>query len=139
MWFNQIVQIRTYTILAAVIAVALLADARSLAADTNNVAPVKVKIKAKTNTSSGGSTLAHGWYGPGWDGGYGYFNPALTPEYNPFPYFNIVGGETYGPLFENDLPNQNESPLNPPAALTRHGGPSAMLNDQPNYITGKGP
>jgi hypothetical protein len=123
---------RTYTILAAVIALTLLSDARMLAADTNNVAPVKVK----PNASPSGLTLATGWYGPGWDGGYGYFNPARTPQYNPYPYYNIVGGEPYGPLYENDLPDQNESPFNPAPALTRHGGATAMLHSEPNYITG---
>jgi len=64
--------------------------------------------------------LAHGWYGPGSDGGAGYFNPARSGAYNPYPYYNLVGGESYAALYEADLPDQNESPLNPPAALTRH-------------------
>jgi hypothetical protein len=137
MCLNRIVRVtRTYTILAAVIALALFPNARSLAADTNNVAPVKIKAKAKANNTAGGSTLATGWYGPGWDGGHGYFNPARTPQYNPYPYYNIVGGEPYGAMFESDLPDQNESPYNPAAALTRHAGAATMLHDQPNYITG---
>ena len=62
-----------------------------------------------------------GWYGPGEDGGTGYFNPAVSGEYNPYPFYNIVGGESFGALYEYSLPNQNESPFNPGAALTRHG------------------
>ena len=95
-------------------------------------------MKAKPNSApNGNGTLATGWYGPGWDGGYGYFNPVRTPEYNPYPYYNIVGGEPYGPLYEYDLPDQNESPFNPAVALTRHSGAaSASLHGEPNYITG---
>jgi len=62
-----------------------------------------------------------GWYGPGEDGGTGYFNPAVSGEYNPYPFYNIVGGESFGALYEYSLPDQNESPFNPQAALTRHG------------------
>jgi hypothetical protein len=64
---------------------------------------------------------ATGWYGPGEDGGTGYFNPAVSGEYDPYPFYNIVGGESFGALYEYSLPNQNESPFNPQPALTRHG------------------
>jgi hypothetical protein len=59
------------------------------------------------------------WYGPGSDDNYGYFNPYID-QLNYYPYYNIVGGEAYDSLYINDLPYQNESPLNPAAALTRH-------------------
>jgi hypothetical protein len=76
---------------------------------------------AKANIPSAGQTLAHGWYGPGWDGGVGYFNPKWTSQYNPYPYYNIVGGESYGLLYVDGLPDQFESPFNPAMALTEHG------------------
>jgi len=71
-------------------------------------------------------TTVTGWYGPGDGEEYGYFNPDRN-EYNPYPYYNIVGGEQYpnygspSSLYRFDLPYQNESPLNPAAALTYHG------------------
>jgi hypothetical protein len=61
-----------------------------------------------------------GWYGPGWDGNWGYFNPNFD-QYNPYPFYNIVGGFSYdSDTTVNDLPYQFESPYNPAAALTRH-------------------
>ena len=60
-----------------------------------------------------------GWYGPGWDGNPGYFNPS-TDQYNPYPFLNIVGGQSFDTSGAQDLPNQNESPYNPAAALSRH-------------------
>ncbi len=85
------------------------------------------------------------WYGTGSDDGYGInsFNDLRTggqnlgsnitgggyfdPEYdqwNLYPYYNIVGGATYptgsGAQFTFALPDQNESPFNPAAALTQH-------------------
>jgi len=86
-------------------------------------------------------TTVDGWYGPGWSGWYGYFDPTYN-EYNPYPYYNIIGGETYNDdTFEQDLPYQHESPYNPAAALTRHqrdDGSSSINNfdnsDVNNYI-----
>jgi len=70
--------------------------------------------------NSGYGTTLTGWYGPGWDGSYGYFNPDFD-QYNPYPYYNIVGGQTYDTdIATADLPDQSESPYNPAAALTRH-------------------
>ena len=65
---------------------------------------------------------ATGWYGPGSDDNDGYFNPGYD-QWNLYPYYNIVGGESYtvsNPAYYWDLPNQDESPLNPGAALTKH-------------------
>lgn len=68
------------------------------------------------------------WFGPGWDGGYGYFYPP-NDQYNPYAWLNLVGGFQYdtlvpvafaAPEYEFELPDQYESPYNPPAALTRH-------------------
>jgi hypothetical protein len=75
-----------------------------------------------------------GWYGPGWSGWHGYFDPYYD-EYNPYPYYNIVGGVTYNSnttVF--DLPTQHESPYNPAAALTRHvrDDGSSSINNQDN-------
>jgi hypothetical protein len=76
-----------------------------------------------------------GWYGIGYDGKYGYFNPYLTPQINPYPYPNIVGGEAYEDLYINSLPDQNESPYNPAAALTHHTELFPELNSRGNnYI-----
>jgi len=88
-------------------------------------------------------TWVIGWFGPGWDGSFGYFNPDndVDYQYNPFPHFNIVGGEVYNTdEFIYSLPYQFESPFNPPAALTRHQldiGSSSIGYDDPiwdNYI-----
>jgi len=77
-------------------------------------------------------TTVTGWYGPGWSGWHGYFDPYYD-QYNPYPYYNIVGGETYSfDTFSFDLPVQHESPYNPAAALTRHqrdDGSSSINND----------
>jgi hypothetical protein len=86
-------------------------------------------------------TTVIGWYGPGWDGLYGYFNPYFD-QYNPYPFYNIVGGFSFDTDFLIwDLPNQNESPFNPSTALTRHqrdDGSSSINNedngDVNNYI-----
>jgi len=70
------------------------------------------------------------WYGIGADfgpinayhgseEGFGYFNPS-GDQYNPYPYFNIVGGEVFSTNFFRDLPDQFESPYNPGPALTNH-------------------
>jgi len=89
------------------------------------------------NFSFGLSSLSTGWYGPGYNASYspdsgivysasyGYFSPS-TSQYNPYPYYNIVGGEVYPdygitPSYVNDLPFQMESPYNPGPALTSHG------------------
>jgi len=70
-----------------------------------------------------------GWYGPGSDDNGGYFNPSyniwspIPDQWNLYPYYNIVGGVAYSstsPSYTWDLPDQNESPLNPAAALTLH-------------------
>jgi hypothetical protein len=76
-------------------------------------------------------TLWSGWYGPGANNTYdyynyyyydtGYFNPDRD-QFNPYPYPNVVGGEAYGSTYGVwDLPDQNESPFNPGPALTSHG------------------
>jgi hypothetical protein len=84
------------------------------------------------STGFGLESLQTGWYGvgsaekTGVNGleDVGYFNPAQD-EFNPYPFYNIVGGESFtdGPTFNTvgDLPFQYESPLNPGPALTRHG------------------
>ena len=64
-------------------------------------------------------SIATGWYGPGEGETHGYFNPRYH-QYNPYPYFDIVGGDTYASLFVQDLPRQHESPFNPSPALTKH-------------------
>jgi hypothetical protein len=63
------------------------------------------------------------WYGPGSDDNAGYFNPEID-QWDQYPNYNIVGGESYtthSPAYFFSLPYQNESPLNPGAALTYHG------------------
>ncbi len=65
------------------------------------------------------------WYGTGTNVTFGYFNPARSGQYNPYPYYNIVGGAASGPLYKPGLPDQNESPFNPQAALARHRLPTA--------------
>jgi hypothetical protein len=61
------------------------------------------------------------WYGPGSNDEDGYFDPYMD-QFNPYPYPNIVGGVAYGTTYGVwDLPDQNESPNNPGAALTYHG------------------
>jgi len=99
---------------------------------------------------------SYNWYGPGWDGGFGYFDPdydtgdfiggtEIYDQYNPYPFFNIVGGQQYDigfgniiPLYEFNLPDQYESPYNPPAALTRHqtdyGSSSIQTYNFESYI-----
>jgi len=66
-------------------------------------------------------TTATGWYGPGWDGGWGYFNPRLD-TYDPYYYNNYMDGEYTidAGAYEDEMPYQFESPYNPPTALTRH-------------------
>ena len=104
--------------IAATVALAACVSAGLLAADTN--AAITPNL-SETNGPGGNGTLANGWYGTGYDGATGYFNPARSDEYNPYPFYNIVGGESFDVLYEYNLPDQNESPLNPQAALTRHG------------------
>jgi hypothetical protein len=76
--------------------------------------------EAVKNASFGLNSLSSGWYGPGYDGNFGYFDPSYD-EYNPYPYYDIVGGESYDDLYFDDLPDQDESPYNPGPALTQHG------------------
>lgn len=114
------------TATAAMIALAAWLNVGLLAADSS--APVAPDHPAIVGPATN-ATLAHGWYGPGYDAGTGYFNPAVSSQYNPYPYYNIVGGESYAPLYQSDLPDQNESPLNPPAALSRHVVSGTRLND----------
>jgi hypothetical protein len=78
------------------------------------------------NNQGNYGTTVTGWYGPGANGyNMGYFDPYYD-QYNPYPYYNIVGGEAYSgqpvtvPYYSTDMPDQNESPYNPEAALTRH-------------------
>jgi hypothetical protein len=104
--------------MAVTVALAFCLNGGLLAADTS---PATALNHPKISGTSTNQTLKDGWYGPGWDGGFGYFNPARSGQYNPYPYYNIVGGAPYGPLYEPSLPDQNESPFNPPAALARHG------------------
>jgi hypothetical protein len=70
------------------------------------------------------------WYGPGADfgptgayqgteEGFGYYNPE-NDQYDPYPYFNIVGGAEYSTNFSRTLPDQFESPYNPGPALANH-------------------
>jgi opacity protein-like surface antigen len=106
------------TTIAATVALAACVSAGLLAADTDATITAN---HSETNGQGGNGTLATGWYGTGYDGGTGYFNPARSDEYNPYPFYNIVGGESFGVFYEYNLPDQNESPLNPQAALTRHG------------------
>jgi len=80
-----------------------------------------------TFNSGFNDTYATGWFGPGYDGNEGYFNPNET-EFDAYPYYNIVGGEVYpdyttvgAPTYNQDLPEQWESPLNPYAAIAFHG------------------
>jgi len=60
-------------------------------------------------------TYETGWFGPGYDGECGYYNPKKD-QFNPYPYPNIVGGVYSG----DELPCQYESPLDPQTALTYH-------------------
>lgn len=107
-------KIITTVALAAALGAGLSGMAR--AADTNAVVAAS---SHQSKAQPGTGTWATGWYGPGYNGGSGYFNPSFD-EYNSYPYYNIVGGEAFGPRYEFHLPDQNESPLNPAAALTRH-------------------
>ena len=114
------------TAAAAMVALSAWLNISLLAADTTaTIAPDHPAIVGQATKA----TLAHGWYGPGYDARTGYFNPALSSQYNPYPYYNIVGGESFAPLFQEALPDQNESPLNPPAALSRHVVSGTRLND----------
>jgi hypothetical protein len=96
-------------------------------------------------------THSTGWYGPGADGYAGYYDPAHDPDQNhptyfnfyptdPYPFYNIIAGYSYTgvamvhgahpvvvPTGTYAMPDQNESPFNPNAALTQHGilNPSA--------------
>jgi opacity protein-like surface antigen len=106
------------TTIAATVALAVCVSAGLLAASTDATITAN---HSETNGQGGNGTLTTGWYGTGYDGETGYFNPARSDEYNPYPFYNIVGGESFGILYEYNLPDQNESPLNPQAALTRHG------------------
>jgi hypothetical protein len=108
------------TALATIVVLAAGVGTGLLAADTDATKTPKTPNDAKTTGQSSSGTLAAGWYGTGYDGNLGYFNPARSGQANPYPFYNIVGGETYGALYELNLPDQNESPLNPQAALTRH-------------------
>jgi hypothetical protein len=107
----------------------------------------------ESNSGTYNYTLYSGWYGPGYtgvigetdddgtqvaggtSGATGYFIPYYD-QFNPYPFYNIVGGEAYSgqplgkPYYSFDLPDsgnedegwdQNESPYNPQAALTTHG------------------
>ena len=110
------------TAIAATVMLAASINTGLLAADTNLVTtPAAQPAQPKISGHAIGQSLSHGWYGPGYDGGTGYYNPAVSGEYNPYPFYNIVGGESFGALYEYNLPNQNESPYNPQMALTRHG------------------
>jgi opacity protein-like surface antigen len=114
------------TTIAATVALAACVSAGLFAAGTDATIPPN---HHKTNDQGAHGTLATGWYGPGYDGGTGYFNPARSDEYNPYPFYNIVGGESFDFLYEYHLPDQNESPLNPQAALTRHGVTAPRLKN----------
>ena len=113
------------TAITATVLLAACLNTGLLAADTTPAAtpaaPVVQPAQPKIGGHAIGQSLSHGWYGPGYDGGTGYYNPVISGEYNPYPFYNIVGGESFGALYEYNLPNQNESPYNPQAALTRHG------------------
>lgn len=66
-------------------------------------------------------TWVTGWFGPGSGVDWGYFNPDYD-QFNPYPYYNICGGYAYEPEYytPDGLPYQNETPVNPQAALTYH-------------------
>jgi len=86
-----------------------------------------------TNGQGDYGTTVDGWYGPGWSGWHGYFDPNYD-QYNPYPYLNRVGGYSFNgnDQFDFSLPQQHESPFNPAAALTRHlrdDGSSSVYND----------
>ena len=109
------------TAIATTVALAACSNIGLLAADTTvATSPAVQPAHPKIGGPAPGQTLSNGWYGPGWDGGMGYYNPAVSGQYDPYPFYNIVGGESYGLLYVYSLPNQNESPFNPAAALTRH-------------------
>ena len=108
--------------IAATVMLAACINTGLLAADTNPAAtPATQPAQPKTSGHAIGQSLSHGWYGPGHDGGTGYYNPSVSGQYNPYPFYNIVAGESYGPMYGSDLPDQYESPYNPAAALTQHG------------------
>jgi len=66
-------------------------------------------------------TYVIGWFGPGWDGGVGYYNPDINQSEQAYPFYNIVAGQSFDNIqSEFDLPDQYESPFNPAAALTHH-------------------
>jgi len=80
-------------------------------------------------------TYVNGWFGPGWDGGYGYYNPDVDGA-QTYPYYNIIAGQSFDTTQSfNDVPYQFESPFNPAAALTRHQvdyGSSGLFNFDPD-------
>jgi hypothetical protein len=80
-------------------------------------------------------TYATGWFGPGYDGGSGYFDPMWhNTQFDPYPYPNIVGGERYGTVYGTwDLPCQNESPYRPGPALSSHEVWNMTYFDGTNY------
>jgi len=78
------------------------------------------QVWSQTALNTGNNyTYEAGWFGPGYNGESGYYNPKKD-QFNPYPYPNVVGGVAYAPMYEWDLPCQNESPFNPQAALTEH-------------------
>ncbi len=123
------------TAIAATIALAACMNIELRAADTTVATTPSVQpAQSKITSPAPGQSLSHGWYGPGYDGGTGYYNPAISGQYDPYPFYNIVGGEPYAPLYEHSLPNQNESPFNPPAAMTRHGIGALQQTHQPKSL-----
>ena len=87
------------------------------------------------NSQSANGTYVTGWFGPGWDGGFGYYNPEVDGA-QTYPYYNIIAGVSFDPTQSfNDVPDQYESPFNPAAALTRHQvdyGSSGLFNFDPD-------
>jgi hypothetical protein len=101
-------------------------------------------LNSVANGEANDFTHITGWYGPGSDDLTGYYNPYSDPDENyvtyynfyptdAYPFYNIIAGWSYTgngtldgvtpivPVYYWDLPYQNESPFNPPAALTQHG------------------
>jgi hypothetical protein len=73
------------------------------------------------------------WYGLANSDNYGtgYFVPG-DDQYNPYPYYNIIAGVRISPLYTPGLPysaDQNESPYNPGAGLSKHGLIYGYLNN----------
>ncbi len=99
--------------LAAALILAAGPNVALFAADTGTTNQFKARIHINKISARVGPRVSQ-------PVGFGYFNPLVSRQYNPYPYYNIVGGLPYGPIYAFKLPDQNESPFNPPMALSRH-------------------